>query len=384
MMHAKRAIARLGFALLVATLHCSRPTRAAGATADASAPTVSAHPGDLDATDEGASRAPPHANEPPRTPGAHVILLPYEGHGDTPRPQDGIAPGELPGASFPAGTVYVARYAGDGGYVVEWDLARGTVRRKLKLSLPPREANFRIRRIGDVLHIVAWEFNEDAHYVRVTSNLKQELTWPLGRVSAFGPGAIVGDAEWTLVLARVTPPDTPPAVTDAGGYFAFSFDAAGRFVARRKLEPDASYLFLDANAAVIDGHALVAFELDDEDRIRLVRLGRTLNIERDLRVHKPARDGGMPAIFGALSGSGDRFYVAWIDPPAVTAFALSAQTFGPEIPCHSEGPAWALDRVAWLAGEHIVLDGDDREKWIEWTDAGARRAPDPPCPGLSP
>lgn len=380
MMHAKRAAARLEVAILVATIHCSRPTHAEGASTDASIPEASAQAVNENAADGSASSSRPDAGEPPRTPGAHVIFLPYMERGDTPAPQDGIAPGEPPGALFPAGTVYLARSEGDGEYVVEWDLARGVVRRRLELNVPPANNNLRIRRVGDVLHIFAWEYNEDARYVRVTSKLEQELTWPLGQASAFGPGAIAGDAGWTLLLADVRLPGTPPS--DAGGYFAFSFDASGAFIARRKLAAQVPFdpLFNDANSAVVDGHGFVALPSSEDDSIRLVRLDRRLNLEGDFRVRTPLLDGGARPVFSALFGSGDHLDIAWLFPSAISELAASGQSLRRTMPCESDFPISGVIDELWLAGEHVALRGDNREEWLEWSDASTRPAPGPPCP----
>jgi hypothetical protein len=388
MMDAKRTIVAAALAVMATIGGCSRSDHDADRVLEA-ATTTGAEP---DAAAPEISPAPPAF---PRTPGAHVVFLPYETLGDTPSPVLTIAPGEPPGSVFSAGTVYVARAERDGEYVTEWDLARGTIRRTQKLDVPMEDGNLRMRRIGDVLHVVAWAFNGDVRYLRLTLRLEQKLTQPLGDVSASGPGAIVGDAAWTLILVDGIPLGMPRTGADAGGYFAFSFDAAGRPVARRKLPAAAPADSPQANAVVVSGHAFVALESSHANAIRLVVLGRALDIERDGRVEappsvawtrdlkpssRPPRVEPPQGTFDALFGWHDRFYATWTNPRSTTAFAASGQRIGPVTPCDS-GDATPDDDDLWLSDEHVALRATRVDQWLEWTDPGTEPAPRPPCPG---
>jgi hypothetical protein len=387
MKHAKRGALLIGLAILETAGGCSRATRGpespepqasfSEAGEDASE-AASAQAATTDAAAVDADHDP--ARSVPQIPGAHVLLLPYRHHDETPPPLVSLAAGEPPGGAFPAGTVYVAQSDEDGPAVTEWDLAKGTIRRKRKLVVPGDDANLRIRRIGHTLHVVAWSFNEDTRYVRLTLDLQQTVTHRLGSASAIGPGSIVGNADWTLVLFEGIPPGEPKSA--AGGYLAFAFDAAGTPIAWRRL-PGTRPLYTEQleDAIVWNGDAYVVLVSRSDTGKRetyALRLGRTLNVERRLSLSKP--DLSDVLTFEGIYAGRDDVWVKWADAPLMPAFASSGDRGPAAPPCEFKEPAAMADWDLWFSGEHVVFSGDRFDEWLEWTSRGTASAPTSPCP----
>src|ERR1019366_6815883 len=160
---------------------CSRPL---AADASASAVHVASGAGSVEAGLSGAPHAAAPADDERAVTLSPVVL------GDYPPPEMDLAPGELPSPAFPAGTVYVGRDHGAALPVTEWTLAPRAPRREVKLPLPDRGVHVRLLRAGEALHAVAWSFEGDAAYVRLTADLRVLSTRRLGTVSATGPMAL--------------------------------------------------------------------------------------------------------------------------------------------------------------------------------------------------
>jgi hypothetical protein len=318
----------------------------------------------------------------PVTPGAHVLLLPHEALGDgASLPLSSLARGEMPGTAFPAGTVYVARAEAGDAYVTEWDLARGAARRRVKLEVPPGESSLRIRRIGDVLHVLAWGHPGRLLYVRLTLDL-HALAPPelLGEPSGAGPGPIVGDAQWTLILFEGVPAyATKP---DGAGYYAVSYDAAGARIAERMLASHPPLPHTRDVAAILGAYALVPAQAYGDCRVAFVRLSPTLRIDR-------------AALYGHCDSEhseGLRAMFRWQDQVYVDGQGefipsdFDTGSFAPELPvtsvaCGLPDPGYDADVDLWLRGEHLTLRGDNVDDWLEWTDGSAAPLPGS-CTGI--
>jgi hypothetical protein len=229
----------------------------------------------------------------------------------------------------------------------------------------------RIRRIGSVLHVLAWGHPGILQYVRLTPEL-QVATAPqtLGEPEGEGPGPVVGDARWTLILFEGVPASaTKP---DGRGYYAVSFDAAGARIAERMLAARTAFPRANDRAVVSGGYAFVPTRSDD---VVFARLGPTLRVEE--AAFDGTSDPGHPVDLRAMFRWQDRAYVDWRSP---------SSWFGPRgidaVQCRTLDSASDADVDLWLSDEHVTLRGDNAEDWIEWTDAAKAAPPPPPCRGI--
>jgi hypothetical protein len=320
----------------------------------------------------------------PVTPGAHVILLTRDDLDNSiPLSLSSIAAGELPGTAFPAGTVYLARSEEGALYVAEWDLARAAVRRKVRLDLADSGASVRIWHIGNALHLLIWDRALRIRYVRLTSDLRQTSSEDLGQAGdGSEPGPIVGNAAWTWLFFEGIPANTDTA--DAKGYYAMSFDAAGKRMAARMLSVQEPFRARDV-ALVIDGNAFVALntprQATDEKGIDIIRLTPALQIEKHYLDLSPRGPMDRAAPFAGLFPWGDQFYAAWFDVLSVKTFSTSVVP-GETTSCDSPRSPVDTDVDLWLYGEHVTFREDNVDDWIEWTDRDPSPLPPPPCVGL--
>jgi hypothetical protein len=306
-----------------------------------------------------------------------MVKLPSLGPPDPfgmPPPRHSLAPGEPPSAAFPAGTVYVARAQHDSS-IAEWDLARGTVRRHRLLD-PLDHINFRIRRIGNTLHVLSYVYNGDIQHLQLNLELKHPSpVIPLGQVGAGGPDMIAGDDEWSLVLMSVIPLGYSKYTY---GYFAFSFDATGRPIVRGKL-PGQDLGGRARTVVFIADRAFVPMESTDEFTL-LLRLDRALNIERIVPLHAPSPHNSS---FEGLLLWNEQVLAKWYSGPLLSRFSASGDSLSPVAACNFQDPVPGEDRDIWLSGEHVTLTGDDHDndEWLEWTDPGVEPLPLPACLG---
>jgi hypothetical protein len=333
---------------------------------------------------------------------ARMIALPPAVVGDYPPPEVDMAPGELPSQAFPAGTVYVARSEDDGLHVTEWDLARRAPRRSAKLPLSDPYARVRLLRSDAALHAVAWVFEGDLVYVRLTDDLRVVSSQRLGTVSATGPMGLASDGPFTIVLANGIPGAPDPAGTAARGTYAASFDEAGHLVAARMLRRDADSgpsAGLRDSAVVAEGRAFVLFRSAPASALELLRVDRHLNVEQRTTVRAPegyaggARAPALDTVGVALSSRGDRLFVDTPGAPAAVELSLRGAETRP-VPgsprasdCSDRSTEGrSVDHDVWLGAEHVTLsysarEGNAVDLTIRWTDASGDDASLASCPG---
>jgi hypothetical protein len=323
----------------------------------------------------------------PMQAGAHVMAWRRSISGAYPSQPAGIAPGEAPGPSYPAGTVYLARAENEGIYVTEWDLAANAIRRRLELVGAEEQGSMRLWRMGDTLHVLLWAYNGLASYSRLTSDLHWVATNVLGTVSTHGPAAIAADANLTVVVFDGEERGTePPGPDPPSGLIAASFDGLGRPIAKRILQRE-SYLAWDLydNAAVLGGKAFILLRTRINDVLELVVLGRHLDVERTIALQTPLDRAGMPVPSRGITlfAWHDHLFVRSPDAPRMIELAPAGNELRRLPAC--EGPVGPTivrpgeDPDFWLQGEHVTLRDPD---WIEWMAAGASIGSVPePCPG---
>jgi hypothetical protein len=371
---------RAVFALVLVA--CSR--RSAPAPGVPAAPPVGV--GELDAPAPGAARA---------------IALPPVVVGDYPPPEVDMAPGELPSQAFPAGTVYVARSEDDGLQVTEWDLAGRARRRGAKLPLPDRYARVRLLRSGAALHAVAWVFEGDLAYVRLTDDLRVVSSQRLGTVSATGPMGLASDGPFTILLADGIPGAPDPAGIAARGTYAASFDEAGRLVAARVLRNDADNgpsAGLKDSAVVAEGRAFVLLRNASASALELLRVDRHLSVEQRTTVRAPevyaggARVPAFDTIGVTLSSRGDRLFVDAPGAPAAVELSLRGTETRPgpgslraSVCSGRSTEGRSVDHDVWLGAEHVTLsygarEGNAVDLTLRWTDASGDDASLASCP----
>ncbi len=304
--------------------------------------------------------------------GAHVLAWRRSISGAYPAQPAGIAPGEAPGANYPVGTVYLARAENEGIYVTEWDLAANAVRRRLELVGAKEQGPLRLWRVGDALHVVLWAINGLASDVRLALG-GNELA---GNVSPQGPAAIAADANVTVVIFDGEERTTePPGPDQPHGLIVASFDARGRPLGKRILQRE-SYLAGDLfdNAAVLGDRAFVLLRTEKRDVLKLVLLGRHLDIENTITLQTPLDRAAMPVQSRglALFAWHDHLFIRSPDAPLMVELAPAGNELRRFPACG--GPVGrnimrrGEDLDFWLQGEHVTLRDPD---WIEWSEAGA-------------
>lgn len=369
---------------------CSRPLAAGpSASVDHVAPGAGAVEAGLSGAPDAAAPAD----------GERAIALSPGILGDYPPPEMDMAPGELPSPAFPAGTVYVGRDHGAGLRVTEWNLATRVPRREVTLPLADGVVHVRLLRSGDALHAVAWSFEGDAAYARLTADLRVLSTHRLGTVSATGPMALASDGALTIVVAAGEADQAPPAGPPAAGVYAATFDGAGRLVATRRLQGEvagASPVGLRDSAVVIGGRAFVVLRSPAASALELFRLDTQLNVERRTTVRAPeVYAGGVraPALdtVGVALSPGDHG-LRLRAPGAGSSVEVSFE--GEEIrrvpetpqaaPCSTASRAIGHD--VRVGASHVTLSygvqsGRTVPVSIRWSDASGDAAPGPGCPG---
>jgi hypothetical protein len=325
---------------------------------------------------------------------SHFVLLRSWGElPEIPPPEIDIAPGAPPSPDMPAGSVYVAMEESDGTHVSEWDLARNARRRDVRLPVPTSYDNVRIQRAGGALHVLAWTYNEDIAYVRVSEDLRPGRAQWLGHVSATGPTALASDGSVTVVAfdgmlpARPSDPSLPG---DPEGLFVASFDRAGRKIAQRltqrmvrDVEESAD---LEDNLAVVDGHAFVLLRTKRDDTLELLRLGPTLDVERavSFKAETELVHGDTVPAFPTVFATDGRVYVHWLNTLTMVDFSSRDLTRRRVDACKVPGLCAGLhENLAlglWVGDVHAKLKGDRHREGIQWSEPGAVPRPDPPCP----
>ena len=225
----------LSILVLVSLQACSNhPTDPSTARATpVGAPTVAAPAPLLGASTGTATTAPPPVAAPPR----HTFLLP-----DKPfdketgfSPEADMAEGQAPSEAHPLGTVFVAQdYTGTDKpiTVTEWDLERGEAIASTALPFRSGVCSARVIRAGDHLEMMAWAWNEDLHYARLTTDLRIERTDDIGTVAVRGPSAVASDGSQTIVVADGVMDEPSPGHYVTGLYGA-SYDASSKRFAIR-------------------------------------------------------------------------------------------------------------------------------------------------------
>ena len=274
----------IAISLLVLATGCSRY----GATS-VEPPVV-----DVPATPAPSATAPaPQASALVHPSAAHAIRItdePIDKEMPSPLLAD-IQPGDAPCAAFPSGTAYVAdmdpKYDGP-VWVTEWDLARATVVRKVRLPIPAELKQSHLLRVGDRLHVVVDAWNQSFAYVQLTKDLHVVHAEPLaGRLSA---EPWIGLSADSRVAAILWSGDAPAQVTTNKAFVLATFDGSGRRLATRYAELGGSGPLAtdDSGAteklAVVDGHVFVLLVHQDEGKpsgsAELVRLRDDLTIEK--------------------------------------------------------------------------------------------------------
>jgi hypothetical protein len=198
-----------------------------------------------------------------------------------------MVPGSPPDAAHASGTSYVVQLADDDAvHVTEWDLSTGTTLHDTKLDLPAW--NLRMLDPDRSVRIMASEYNGRLFFVQLARSLQVVTRQELGSVSVLGPNAFAGDEGVAAILAH----GTPDGMDGPLGIFAMTFDASGKRIAKRMLEPHdedggTSSPMMNDNLAVLDGHVYVAL-VDAAYRLRVLRLTRDLRTEREKRLPIPA------------------------------------------------------------------------------------------------
>ena len=303
----------------------------------------------------------------PAIPGAHVVLLPRPRLEATPAPPtSSIAPGETPSAEFPAGTVYLASTEAGSGYVAEWDLARAAVRRRVTLDVGEVDPGLRVRRIGDALHLVAWTPKGDIRYVRLSLGLEATPARSLGQ-SVGGPGPVVGNPKWTLVLFDGIPANA--ASPDAHAYYAASFDATGRPIAQRMLSLEKPFERASDVAVAIDGNAFVALDTYADGPVEVLRLTSSLYADKVERMYPPTNRAGHAVPFEGFFHWQDEFYAVWRGGASMQSFSASGGQGDYVSSCDFPYSVFDADVDLWLSNEHVSLHEDNVDDWIEWFDS---------------
>jgi hypothetical protein len=329
----------------------------------------------------------------------HLISLPprwfdqetgYQPHID-------MAPGEMPSAEHPAGTVFVAESRvdrpKDAVTVSEWDLATGSELREAPLPVPPDDGDVWMVRDGARLHLMAWAFNQDIEYACMTTDLKPVHAERIGDVSAGGPAAITSDGGLALLLADGILGSDPRRVgSGQEGFFAATFDSNGRRIAARVIEKPHSegdgaweYSAPLRHTAVVAGHrAYVLLATADHQRFRLVRLRPDLSVERDTTLQI---SGDVVSAELTLSAVSNRLVLdsgPYVPSPFRILFTLDPTELARGRPCPSTPPPggehFPPNRDVWLGRVHAALYGMNRGKvHIAWTETDP---PDPAAPVL--
>jgi hypothetical protein len=356
-------------------------------------------------------------------PGAHLVILPAVANiprtmgcpphvTPIPAPFTGIAPGEQPGPEYPAGTVFLARMEVDGPYVSEWDLARSTLRRQVKLMVDESQQFMFIRRGGDALYVLVWAYEGVISYVRLTTALDWVRTVALGQVSAFGPTAISADERYGVALfdglasldARMpfesNNVDLPPnsiglkpgedSPEPHAGLVAVSFGEQGRLggirlVDRTWLKYNRKYGLMDNGAVFHDKFFVLLRNMDNPKYLRLLRFGLRLGMEEEIALPSPRVDladsGSHAAAAPTLYTWHNRFFVQSPDAPKMLELSPTGEFVREVATCPRQIGRTPNDaesgRELWMGRVHVILHGSAA---IEWSDSGAL-IPPPPCPG---
>ena len=388
----------LAWASAVALAACSKP---AASRVDGG-PSLASHLFDAalegDGTDDGDADGP-DVEDPRPLPitDAHTIALSRMPHGEYPPPGMDMAPGELPSPEFPAGTVYVARFEEGHIRVTEWDLATKHARRSVVPELPDGYANVRIAHLAGAVHLLPWIYNDEVSYVRLTEDLRVVATRRLGTVSPTGPMGLAADDALTVVAIDGTLSEEKGPLPIAEGVFAIALDAAGRIVARRKLDADdgnnPSGLFEQHAVAFLAGKVFVALSPRDSPKLEVVRLDRRLHLERWTLVSAPAtyiedlRTELSDKESVALVARSGRLFVDSPRAHAMIELSLAGTEIGRaprsiETFCKTED---RMDADIWVGREHVTLwYGPERGPWmdvmIHWVDASGEPGWVPSCP----
>src|ERR1019366_7616567 len=187
--------------------------------------------------------------------------------------------------THPAGTAIVTEAPADesASTISEWDLATGSALRRVELQLPPEATNVQAIRSNDAIHVVASEYNAALYYVQLTPALEVVARHRLGIVTPLGPNAIATDGTLTVILADGVLDDDGPD-GGAGGFFAVSFDVAGRGASGRLLDPatatgSSASASLSSNLTVAGGNPYVVLA-DRKGKLRVEELSPGLKTIR--------------------------------------------------------------------------------------------------------
>jgi hypothetical protein len=271
-----------------------------------------------------------------------------------------IAPGDPPGPTFPAGTVYIVTGdMKDEDYpisVTEWDLARASVVACVKLPISTHEVHPWILRVGDQLRVLV-SGAESVSYFQLTKDLQVEHTehWvgDVQRIAAFS-----ADPTLTAVLYAGNAANVSRG--EYGGLLA-TFDGSGKHLAtrivRRQGEKNGLDLVINRRVVVLDGQVFMVV-CKYGTGIEMLALSPDLRIEKRVLVsHEVVGNVELDAIDGQLEvvvGDPERRATAYsaalerLGPVTAPGDASSALKLGDEEVwrCSDEGLSW----LAWAAG----------------------------------
>ena len=193
-------------------------------------------------------------------------------------PALGLAAGQEPNGEHRAGTVYVAEQIDTFSApftLTEWDLATGQALQRTALPVDPTNTSPVMVFAGGRLHLVDWGFDHRPYYFQLTPSLQVVAKDHVIGMAGPRPNALASDGALTVIVARDPAWD---GATEFARTFAVTFEAAGKPLSRRALDPPGespSSALLQDNAAVASGDVYVLHHSDAG--LSILRLAADLN-----------------------------------------------------------------------------------------------------------
>ncbi len=260
--------------------------------------------------------------------------------------------GTPPGLEHPRGTVIVAQASAEepSPAVTEWDVATGGLVRSAVLPWPATEADLRIARTGNALHVVAARGSAGSLvYARLTSRLQIE------QVETLGAGERARMATDGHVVAILWSGTREGDASEGGtrGWQLITLDAFGRRLgAMSLLRTNVSTFIYGQPLAVVDGNVFVL--LPNGALPTLLRLGPDLGVRAVQSLPWSPDDARLMASDGRVLFTDDCAVLQlWPERSLAPAFA---ERLPGRAPLGRSCPAF--DAVADGSGRYVTSQGD--------------------------
>jgi hypothetical protein len=288
-------------------------------------------------------------------------------------PALGLAAGQEPNGEHRAGTVYVAEQIDTFSApftLTEWDLATGQALQRTALPVDPTNTSPVMVFAGGRLHLVDWGFDHRPYYFQLTPSLQVVAKDHVIGMAGPRPNALASDGALTVIVARDPAWD---GATEFARTFAVTFEAAGKPLSRRALDPPGespSSALLQDNAAVASGDVYVLHHSDAG--LSILRLAADL---RDVARQPLTTAAGWPN--ATLRAEGDHLVVDVPPESFEVALDLSRVSSVPQGSIPFRGlldGAWCDGNAVSMGPVRAILcyhtDGASRRHFVAWDRAG--------------